>query len=398
MSSRTAYWLAWSACTLVLALIACNIVFSLLDRGSEELDFFPLVGVSSAVVGGLVASRRPGNPVGWLFLGSAAAGAVRELAGMYAVYGILTEPGALPLAWTAAWVSGSLEAVGPLMIFVFLPLYFPDGRLVSSRWRAVVWLALVVLLAATLFFAVSPGEAVYGSGIQNPLGLESLSSAHAFVSPVIFALYIGLIFAAAASLVVRYRRSSSVERQQLKWFAFVAALIPVWFLTNVPVEALSPALFVVLDALIIAGLPVAAGIAILRYRLYDIDRIINRTLVYGVLTACLAGVYLVGVVGLQYVLRTFTGQKSQLVVVASTLTIAALFVPLRRRIQGFIDLRFYRRKYDAAKTLVAFSARLRDETELESLTGDLLGVTRETVQPSHVSLWLREPYERGRTE
>jgi hypothetical protein len=188
---------------------------------------------------------------------------------------------------------------------------------------------------------------------------------------------------------VRFRRSGSVERQQIKWLALAASAIPVWFLTNAPIEAAAFNLCLVMDALIFSAMiPLAAGMAILRYRLYDIDVLINRTLVYGALTAMLATVYLGGVVGLPAVFNTFTGQGSTLAVVASTLVIAALFSPLRRRVKSFIDRRFYRRKYDAAKTLAAFSARLRDETDLDALGDNLVRVTRETMQPTHVTLWL----------
>jgi hypothetical protein len=205
-------------------------------------------------------------------------------------------------------------------------------------------------------------------------------------------LYFASLFASAASLMVRFRRSGSVERQQIKWLAFVALAIPVWFLTNAPIEAASRTLFLVVDALVVSALiPVAAGVAILRYRLYDIDVVINRTLVYGSLTAMLAFVYFGGVTATQAIFRALTGQEQQpqLAVVVSTLVIAALFTPLRRRIQSFIDRRFYRSKYDARKTLDNFSAQLRNETDLNALSDDLVGVVRETMQPAHVSLWLR---------
>jgi hypothetical protein len=200
-----------------------------------------------------------------------------------------------------------------------------------------------------------------------------------------------LIFASAASLVVRFWRSSDVERQQIKWFTFAASFIPVWFMTNAPVDAAFPILFDLIDALVIAAVPVAAGIAILRYRLYDIDVIINRTLVYGSLTATLVLIYLGAVVVVQRALVFLTGEGSQLAVVASTLAIAALFTPLRRRIQAFIDRRFYREKYDAARTLETFSAKLCDETDLDALGDDLAAVVVKTMRPEHVSLWLREP-------
>jgi hypothetical protein len=185
--------------------------------------------------------------------------------------------------------------------------------------------------------------------------------------------------------VVRFRRSQGVERQQMKWFVYAAALLvllPVGY--SLP-EIVGSVLFVV----VLIALPTAIGIAVLRYRLYDIDVVINRALVYGPLTATLALVYVGSVVGLQAVLRVLSGQESTLAVVASTLAIAALFNPLRGRVQAFVDRRFYRRKYDAAKTLAAFNARLREETDLETLTDDLAGVVRETMQPAHVSLWLR---------
>ena len=193
-------------------------------------------------------------------------------------------------------------------------------------------------------------------------------------------------------MVVRFRRSGSVERQQIKWLALAALAIPVWFLTNAPVQAAVPNLFLVMDALVFSALiPVAAGIAILRYRLYDVDVVINRALVYGSLTPTLALMYVGGGATTQTIFRALTGQEqqSQLAIVASTLVIAALFNPLRRRVQGFVDRRFYRRKYDAAKTLEAFSARLREETDLDALSDELVGVVRETMQPAHVSLWLR---------
>ena len=239
--------------------------------------------------------------------------------------------------------------------------------------------------------AFSPGEAVYGTDIPNPWAVEALRPIVEGLDSVAFAYYMGLIFASAASLVVRFWRSRGEERQQIKWFTFAAAFIPVWFITNGPVDRAFPALFAVADSLVIAAVPVAAGIAILRYRLYDIDLIINRTLVYGALTATLVLIYLGGVVVLQQALVFLTGEGSQLAVVASTLAIAALFNPLRHRIQGFIDRRFYRRKYDARKTLEAFSAKLREETDLDALSGDLMNAVRETMRPAHASVWLREP-------
>lgn len=390
MSPRTTFRLAWGTCALTLVLIFVNDLLSVLNPFAIDDLSFSIVGVTSVVVGGVVASRRPSNLIGWLFLGGALISTVRGVAAEYAVYGIETNPGALPLSRTMAGFSNLMELIGPVLLFILVPLYFPTGRPVSRRWGFVAWLAIGMLPVMTILQVVSPGEAVYGTGIQNPWAVDPLRPFVEALGPVSFAYYIGLIFAAAASLVLRFWRSRGEERQQIKWFTFAAAFIPVWFVTNGPIDRAFPTLFAVMDSLVIAAVPVAVGVAILRYRLYDIDRLINRTLVYVALTASLIVVYLCTVVGLQIVFRALTGQDSQLAVVASTLAIAALFRPLRRRIQVFIDRRFYRKKYDAAKTLATFSNKLRNETDLEQLNAELLWVVRDTMQPEHVSFWLRE--------
>jgi hypothetical protein len=252
--------------------------------------------------------------------------------------------------------------------------------------------ALFVAAVLTIQSALLPGDP-RDSGLVNPLGVEALEPVLDLPDPIMFAPYFAILFASAVTLVVRFRRSAGVERQQIKWLAYTVSVIPAWFLVN-PVIVDNPFLVGAIDALLFAGVPVATGIAILRYRLYDIDVVINRTLVYGALSVVLALVYLGGVVFLQAVFRYLTGQGSQLAVVASTLVIAALFNPLRRRIQGFIDRRFYRRKYDASKTFEAFSAKLRNRTDLDALSDDLVTVIQETMQPARVSLWLRLPEEK----
>jgi hypothetical protein len=277
-------------------------------------------------------------------------------------------------------------------------LYFPDGSPVSRRWGRVAWVSLGSLLMFTVFGALAPGEAVDAPGIQNPLEIEALRLFREDLISIVLVWYIGLILTAAGSLVIRFRRSVGEERQQLKWFTYAAAFIPLWFLVNSPIAAAVPNLFEVVDSLVIAAVPIAAGIAILRYRLYDIDLIINRTLVYGLLTLSLALIYFGGIVLVQATLRAVSGQETSLAVVASTLAIAALFNPLRRRIQEFIDRRFYRRKYDAARTLRAFSSKLREETDLNRLGGELVSVARETMQPEYASLWLRPPGRREHHE
>jgi hypothetical protein len=296
-------------------------------------------------------------------------------------------PGAEALAWIASWLW-----VPDVGLYLLLALLFPNGRLLSARWRPFVGFIGVVVMAGTVAVALSPGPIRGLELIENPLGMEALPN----VAVLTEALLYGLGVVAVASVLVRLRRSSGVERQQIKWFAYAGAVLATSTIITYVLSEASSLRWLGWVAFVPgmagnAGMPVAVGIAILRYRLYEIDILINRTLVYGVLTGTLALVYLGGVASAQAIFRALTGQQgqSQLAIVVSTLVIAALFNPLRRRIQGFIDRRFYRKKYDAAKTLEAFSAQLRDETDLDALSDDLLGVVRETMHPAHVSLWLR---------
>jgi hypothetical protein len=246
-------------------------------------------------------------------------------------------------------------------------------------------------LVGAVLAAFSPGPIVLGlPAIRNPLGIDGLPSAYKPVQ----VLMLLLIAVAVVSLVMRQLYARGVERQQTKWFTYTTAVAAsgaiFQYIISEPLELVwlgGVAYILVLIGLV--GIPISMGIAITRYRLYDIDLLMNRTLVYGSLTAMLVALYFGGIVVLQTLIVALTGQQSTLAVVASTLAIAALFVPLRRRVQGFVDRRFYRRKYDARKTLEAFSAKLRDETDLEALNSELVGVVRETMQPAHVSLWLR---------
>jgi hypothetical protein len=294
------------------------------------------------------------------------------------------------------------------LLGIYMILLFPDGRLPSRRWRPFAWFAGAVMALICVGFIFVPGPLEGHPGVRNPFGLEWLAWM-ADVAVFIVLMLPLCILASALSLVLRYRRSRGEVREQIKWLAFAASFVGlVYFGGLVSQLVFAPdsladnaesALWVdILNNMILvsfAGVPVAVGIAILRYRLYDIEIIINRALVYGLLTATLALIYLGGVVSLQYTFRALTGSESQLAVVASTLAIAALFVPLRRRVQVLIDRRFYRQKYDARKTLEEFGARLRDETDLEDLSGDLVSVVRDTVQPAYVSLWLRDPEQKS---
>lgn len=392
MRERIASWLAWSLCALTLVLVACVLVFTVLQGAHRQGLTFLIGVVSCALVGGVVASRRPHNPVGWFFAVSAACFAVGEATFRYAVYGILIDPGSLPAARAMAWPQTWLWAPGVALVIIFLPLYFPNGRLLSPRWRPVLWLAIALSFSFAFFSAFMPGEVSDVSGVANPLGMEALRPVLRVVEAVMVWMFPVVVFFSAASLIVRFWRSRGEERQQMKWLTYAVATMAVMILLTNWLDAMNSVLFAVVDtltALVFAGIPVAAGIAVLKYRLYEVDTIINRTLVYGSLTAMLALVYLGVVVSLQYVFRAFTGGGSQLAIVASTLAIAALFNPLRRRVQAFVDRRFYRRKYDARKTLEAFSTKLRDETDLDALSQEFLSVVRETLQPEHVSLWLR---------
>jgi hypothetical protein len=313
----------------------------------------------------------------------------------YAAYVVTTRGRPDALAVLGAWVQGWYWFLILGLLFIYLPLLFPDGRL-PSRW----WLPVAVVPGVGLLGFVVLGMLTgtlngqdFGYQIDNPIGIEGLAPVEELpIFGVLGGLFVVGALGAVAAVVVRFRRSRGAERQQMKWFLYAVAPL----LTFPPLEGYVPE-FVnnIAFGWVLIGLPTAIGIAVLRYRLYDIDVVINRTLVYGTLTVALAFVYFGGVILLQRTLVLLTGGGSQLAIVASTLTIAALFNPLRRRIQNFVDRRFYRKKYDAARVLAGFSARLRDETDLGRLNEDLVSVVRETVQPEHVSLWLRDPAAAG---
>ncbi len=342
-----------------------------------------------AVVSALLVAKRPNNLIGWIMAVVALMISLFPAGDAYAAYVMTTRgrPDALAVvgAWAQSWYWLLLFA----LVFVYLPLLFPDGRLPSRRWLPVALLLGIGVLGAVVLGALT--ETLTGQNvdyrIDNPIGIEGL--AHVEDLPI-FGVLGGLLLAvgavgAVASVVVRFRRSRGIERQQMKWFLYAA--VPI--LTVPILDYMSAIINAIVFGVVLIGLPTAIGTAVLRYRLYDIDLVINRTLVYGPLTATLVLLYVGGVISLQYVFRALTGQESQIAIVASTLAIAALFNPLRRRVQAFVDRRFYRRKYDAAKTLEAFSAKLRDETGLDRLRVELVAVVKETMQPAHASLWLR---------
>jgi hypothetical protein len=269
-----------------------------------------------------------------------------------------------------------------------LLLLFPTGHPPSRLWRLLLWLVLIMGVVLLIGAPFVPGKSGFAP-IPNPLGVHGgAGETISIIRPLVPLLFLANV-PAFLSLVIRYFRSSGVERQQIKWFAYACLLLVSLILLDSLGIDLPRVWNSMLTTVSGTAINVAVGIAILRYRLYEIDIIINRTLVYGTLTVTLVALYFCGIVGLQRLFVLLTGQQSTLAVVASTLLIAALFTPLRQRIQSFIDRRFYRSKYDAAKTLEVFSAQLRDETDLDALSKDLVGVVRETMQPAHVSLWLR---------
>src|SRR5215207_6550780 len=376
MSSRGTSWLAWSLATLSVVLFVGSVALWILAHSTHvprsldaDLTTGGLLGQALflvfPLVGALIASRRPENPIGWLCLVDGLLWTTTNMLDYHSLY-VMASPGSVP---------------------------FPEVLAGVNHW---LWVPTVGLL-------LSPGPLDMPRGIRNPFGLEAAPWV-AVAAYAILPLLPLCMLASALSLVMRYRRSRGDVRQQIKWIAFAASLVALTYLIAIVASFIHPSeiwfaagLPLWLDLteyaalLSITSVPIAIGFAVLKYRLYDIDRIINRTLVYGSLTATLVALYFGGIVLLQRVLDvlTGTGEKSTFVVVASTLVIAALFNPLRRRVQGFVDRSFYRYKYDAAKTLEAFGSRLRDETDLEALSDDHVGVVRGTMQPEHVSLWLR---------
>jgi hypothetical protein len=407
MSTRATSWLAWTLAGLSVAMFLASVVLYVLAHSSQEapstgdalrtlLLYVPFLVFP--IVGALIASRHPKNPVGWICLAVGLFWMLIAVGDQYEAENTVV----IDALTQATWI----PPVG--LLGIYLILLFPDGKLPSRRWRPLAWLSGVVMVLASLGITFAPGPLEGHPGVRNPFGLEGTPPWVATAGIGILLLLPLCMLASALSLVLRYRHSRGEEREQIKWIAFAASVVGFIYLIAMVSSLFFPLgwggagtplwLGLLQDAALVSftTVPIAVGFAVLKYRLYDIDFLINRTLVYGSLTATLVALYFGGIVVLQRVFVTLTGQQSTLAVVASTLLIAALFVPLRRRVQGFVDRRFYRRKYDARKTLEAFSAKLRDETDLEALNNDLVGVVRETMQPAHVSVWLRPgPAQKG---
>jgi hypothetical protein len=387
---------ALAAACLIFSLLNGHTLYEMVLTGIPTTVILLTQMVSFSVVGALIASHRPENPIGWLFCAAALFYGIEIAGEEYAIYALFTNPDSLPLGAELAWLTEWIWVPAFGIILVFLPLLFPDGHLPSRRWRGVGWLGglsigLICVLTSIVLWPERGPALLQLEGFGGEVE-EWRSAISEWVlqlgGPMLLVAGLGAVI----SLFVRFRRARGDERQQIKWFASAAALTLAWILVaEVIVAEQQPGEIVALSGLlVIASIPVATGIAILRYRLYDIDRIINRTLVYGSLTVMLALLYFGGVSAIQALFGALTGQEKQpqLAIVVSTLVIAALFNPLRRRIKSFIDRSFYRSKYDAAKTLEAFSAKLREETDLDALSDALTSVVSETMQPAHVSLWL----------
>ncbi|MDF2967022.1 MAG: putative two-component system sensor kinase [Nocardioidaceae bacterium] len=363
-------------------------------------DESPLVSLAFSVmvlvfvtVGAVVSARLPANPIGWLFCAAGLLLGVTSVTYGYAAIALdgrgRLPPGGLAAAWVSSWSWAPALLAVPCLLF----LLFPDGRPLSDRWRWVVPLLAIGVTCLVTGSALAPGKMTDTPApeVDNPLGIADPTLADG-LQVVGWATCLVCVILAAWSLVLRFRRSQGVERQQLKWFVWSAGLLPAFLVTAMVVDSTGGDTggdYVnVMLALFLAAVPLAAGLAILRYRLYDIDLVINRTLVYGALTATLVVTYLGLVLVFRLLLSPVTGE-SELAVAGSTLAVAALFRPLRARVQSVVDRRFYRSRYDTARTLEGFSQRLRTELDLETLDSDLRRVVTETMRPAHVSLWLR---------
>jgi hypothetical protein len=383
-------WVAWSM--VAVFVVGCGIAVTLeVVAGGFGQDAVALYLAFTAfmVVGAVIVAHRPGNAIGWIFSAIGLLAATGTLAMEYAAYAYVTRPGSLPAAIWPAWYQQQWWIPMLALVFVATPMLFPTGRLPSTRWRPVAAVAAVAAAALELLAALQPAIQLQDEDywVDNPFGLAWIPDPEtSAVGGALAGLLTACIVAAIISLVVRFRRSRGVERQQLKWFTYAGALL----LLTIPVGAYLPASFGdAVFGLLIAFVPIAAGIAVLRYRLYDIDRLINRTLVYGLLTAMLGLVYAAAVLVLGQVFGGVSRDPPSWAVAGATLAVAALFQPARRRIQAVVDRRFNRRKYDAARTVEAFAARLRHEVDLDTMSAELLAVIDQTMQPTSTSLWLR---------
>ncbi len=395
MRINPAHWLAWSLTGVNAILVTIGVGLQLVtgtsyeNLGTAGLAVIIVVVFFLSIMGALVAVRLPGLPIGWITILGLTLGAFDVFAYGYASYGLIAHPGSLPwVGLTLVWLSfRSFPFI--MLLFTIMLLIFPNGRLLSAGWSFVAWIAVAALVAQLPLYALAPGPVLAFPYVNNPLGVSEAT--WTILNPLRWSATIlaGLCFSAGAvSLGMRLRRAHRDERQQVKWLVYAAIIyaLSLPFLISGDLAGLSLVhrIGVGINVVSVIGLLVATAIAIFRYRLYDIDIIINRTLVYGFLTTSLALVYFLSVAVFQ---RIFSSD-SQITIVLSTLTIAVIFAPLRRRIQNDIDRLFYRQKYDAERTLAIFSTTLRNQVDLDDLSETLLMLVEETMQPEHTSLWL----------
>jgi hypothetical protein len=370
-------------------MVAAGALLSLVgDNLSGSAVFFALVLVlvlSTSIVGGLIASREPENPIGWIFCGFSVFRALSALAAGYAE--VAPHDASTGLGRVAAWFF-NWSWVSLFALVVFVLLLFPDGRLPSRRWRAAMWSGVAGTAALTIGSALAPGPLEDVPTATNPVTIDAAAAdGIALAGGLLTAL---ALMAAIASVFVRYRAGTELARQQIKWLGVAAVLTTVCVvvgLAAVPLGAGVAGYSLILGSVV--AIPLAVAVAMLRYRLYEVDRVISRSLTYALVTVTLGAAYAALVLAGQALFSSFAG-GSNLAIAVSTLVVAALFLPVRRSAQKLVDRRFYRRRYDAQRTLDAFGARLRRELVLEELAGDLRGVVEETMHPEHVSLWLRE--------
>jgi hypothetical protein len=388
MTARAAWWLWAVAVVVTLAAIILLVVTRSVPHGPyDQWDLAVLRDLgflSYLTVGLIIAAKRPSNPLGWLLLLVGLILGLNELLHYYADYTRSYRPGSLPGGLAVAWVSTWIWAViFPILPFVFL--LFPDGRLPSPRWRPLAWAAGLTGGLVLLEVPFRAGPLEYFPTIQNPAGIPALTPA---VFATLTRVYFVVLLLSAVSLLIRFRWAGREERQQLKWVAYTASLVGLQTLVG---PWLPVALNAVLSTLLNVAFTAAIAVAILKYRLYDIDRLISRTLVYGLLTVILGAGYVGAVLVLGQLFGEVSGEPPSWAVAGATLAVAALFQPVRQRIQDVVDRRFNRRKYDAIRTVEVFSSRLRDQVDLDALSAELLAVIDQTMQPTTASLWLREP-------
>jgi len=390
--------LVWAVLPLTAAIIVAIRILSILNGETKNYELSLVISSLVVVVAGtLIISRQPSNTIGWLLVTGSICMFLAEFVLQWARYSLITRPGALPFGAIAAWLSLWLWTPVIFCFFILLPLLFPTGRPLSAGWRKVIHFAWFEFILTVIMFGLYPGPMEGLEPISNPIELNLPVSIFETLDLISTISLLALIGLALISVVARYRISQGDERAQMKWFLFAFATLFVNAARGIIAEDLGliPALPEGLDNALftmnIALIVVAIGIAILKYRLYEIDVIIRKTLVYGLLTISLAVVYFGSIALIQGIIQPFSGRDSPIGIVISTLTIAVLFSPLRQRIQVAIDRRFYRSKYDKEKILSAFNAGLREQIDLEQTTDQMVRLIQETMMPRHISVWIKPP-------